>query len=176
MRIKFALYAALGVLGAAAASAGCASDTPATNGSGGSSAIDASFGGDNVSCVDDPRVDTYTAKLSKSGTHGKLDFELVSSEPAPPAKGPNTFELVVTDADGTPLSGNLGVDLLMPDHGHGTQVPPVITFDPDSNTYDVVPVYLFMPGVWRVEVNYYGDAATDAEPVDQATFFFCIEG
>jgi hypothetical protein len=176
MRIRLGLVAVLAVSGAAAANAGCASDAPAAAGSGGSNALDSSFGGDSVSCVDDPRVDTYTAKLEKPGARGLLDFELVASDPAPPAKGPNTFELSVKDADGMPLSGNLGVELLMPDHGHGTQVPPVVTFDADSNEYDIDPVYLFMPGVWRVELDYYGDAPLDSEPVDRATYFFCIEG
>jgi hypothetical protein len=176
MRVGLAFFAACAVAGAALASAGCASDPGGAAGSGGSSAADSSFGGESVSCLDDPRVDTYTASLQKEGARGVLTFELVSSEPAPPAKGPNTFELVVTGADGVPLSGNLGVELLMPDHGHGTQVPPVVTFDAESSSYDVRPVYLFMPGVWRVELDYYGDAPVDAEPVDHATFFFCIEG
>jgi hypothetical protein len=176
MRFGLALFAAFGVVSAALASAGCSSDTAAPAGGGGSSAADSSSGGESVSCLDDPRIDTYTAQLEKTGAHGVLTFELVSSEPAPPAKGSNTFEVLVTDVDGMPVSGNLGVELLMPDHGHGTQVPPVVTFDVDSNAYDVSPVYLFMPGVWRIELDYYGDAPVDADPVDRATFFFCIEG
>jgi hypothetical protein len=179
MRVVLASFGVLAVA-AALASEGCASDTPSSHGSGGSSAADSSSGGDDVSCVDDSRVDTYTAKLAKPGELGVLSFELVSSTPAPPAKGPNTFEVVVTDADGAPLAGRLGVELVMPDHGHGTQVPPVVTLNADASSYQIKPVYLFMPGVWRVELDYYGDsaddAATDAVPVDQATFFFCIEG
>lgn len=176
MRVSLALLAAFGAVCGALASAGCASESASPKGSGGSSVGDDSFGGASVSCVDDPRIDTYTANLEKPGARGVLTFELVSSEPAPPAKGSNTFELLVSDADGMPLSGNLGVDLLMPDHGHGTQVPPVVTFDRGSSSYDVEPVYLFMPGVWRIEVDYYGDAPLDTEPVDHATFFFCVEG
>jgi hypothetical protein len=127
---------------------------------------------DDVSCVGDSRVDTYAAKLDKPGTRGVLSFELTSSEPAPPAKGSNTFELRILDADGVAVQGELSIALDMPDHGHGTSVTPVITFDAASGVYTIAPVYLFMPGVWRIALDF------DADPdvTDHALFFFCIEG
>ncbi len=132
------------------------------------------FSGD-VSCSDDARVDTYTAKLVKPGDNGVLAFELTESDPAPPAKGANTWTLTITDAGGAAMSGTLAVELFMPDHGHGTSVPPVVSFDAASGSYTVKPVYLFMPGVWRITLDYYADPA-DEKPVDAATFYFCIEG
>ena len=62
-----------------------------------------------VSCDDDPRVDTYTAHLAKTGVAG-LKFEIQSSDPAPPAKGGDTFVLKITDADGQAMTGDLSVD------------------------------------------------------------------
>jgi hypothetical protein len=155
-------------------SAGCAgtpstpSPTPDAGGEGGA------FSGD-VSCSDDARVDTYTAKLTKPGENGLLGFELTESDPAPPAKGANTWTLTITDADGNAMSGTLAVELFMPDHGHGTSVPPVVSFDAASGTYTVKPVYLFMPGVWRITLDYYADPA-GGKPVDAASFYFCVEG
>ena len=128
-----------------------------------------------VSCVDDPRVDTYTARLTKPGAKNELTFELTSSTPAPPAKGGNTFAVSVTGADGTPMTGQLSIDLKMPDHGHGTTVTPAVSFDAATNQYVIAPVYLFMPGVWRVELDYFADPS-DAKALDDAVFFFCIEG
>jgi hypothetical protein len=169
-----ALGRLLGIFGVTALmGAGCAgnSSTPTPGpGTGGESGA---FSGD-VSCSDDARVDTYTAKLSKLGANGALDFELTESEPAPPAKGANTWTLTVTDLDGNALDGTLAVELVMPDHGHGTSVPPVVSFDEASGSYTVNPVYLFMPGVWRITVEYYGPA--DEKPVDSAAFYFCIAG
>lgn len=171
-------FGLLGIFGAAVATAGGCGGTASTqppNPDAGS------FGGEGgalageVSCTGDARVDTYTAKLAKPGESGVLDFELTESDPAPPAKGQNTWTLTIKDADGNAMTGTLAVDLFMPDHGHGTSVPPVVSFDDASGSYTVKPVYLFMPGVWRITLEYYADPA-DKKPLDQVAFFFCIEG
>lgn len=171
------LLGLLGIFGVAVLAASGCSGQSAEPAPGGASAAGGEGGAiaGEVSCSDDPRVDTYTAKLAKPGDEGVLGFELTESEPAPPAKGANTWTLTVTDADGNALSGTLGVDLFMPDHGHGTSVPPVISFDDASQTYTVKPVYLFMPGVWRITLDYYADPS-DKKPLDEAEFYFCIEG
>jgi hypothetical protein len=154
---------------AALATAGlthCSSDDPPGGAAG------AAGRSDDVSCADDSRVDTYTAKLRKSGLGGALSFELTSSEPAPPAKGTNRFEVRVTGADGEALEGDLGIELEMPDHGHGSTVTPGVSFDAESGLYTVEPVQLFMPGIWRVGLDF---VVGDTE-LDRTEFFFCIEG
>jgi hypothetical protein len=160
--------------------AGCSSSKPAGTGttqpaiSGDAGDLDALVG--EVSCTDDPRVDTYTAHLSKMGTGGALSFEIQSSDPAPPAKGGDTFMVKITDATGAAMTGDLTVSLYMPDHGHGTTVDPVITFDPATQTYKLDPLYLFMPGVWRIQLSSYAGSADGGAPVDSVFFYFCIEG
>ena len=149
----------------------CSSDDPPDGPAGAARGGEGGVEGD-VSCVGDPRVDVYTAKLEKAGTRGVMTFELTSSEPAPPAKGSNTFELHVLDADGVPVEGELGIALDMPDHGHGTSVTPIISFDAASGLYTITPLYLFMPGVWRVALDF----TADGDISDRTEFFFCIEG
>lgn len=112
--------------------------------------------------------------MAKPGERGALSFELVQSVPAPPTKGSNTFELRVTDANGEAPSVTLSVDLKMPDHGHGTSVVPEISLDPDTRTFEIAPLYLFMPGVWRIDFAASKDDGS--EPLDSASFFFCVEG
>lgn len=129
-----------------------------------------------VSCGSDPRVDTYTARLEKVGTNGVLSFELRASDPAPPAKGSDTFVLQLTNSSGQPTSGELAVALTMPDHGHGTTIVPTITFDPSTQTYTVTPLYLFMPGVWRIQFSGYAGPADAGPPIDSVAYYFCIEG
>ena len=129
----------------------------------------------SVSCEQDPRLDPY-ADLHKLGDLGVLDFQLAEVEPAPPAKGNNTFRLQITDAGGVPMNGDLHVDLKMPDHGHGTAIKPRISFDPATQQYTVEPLYLFMPGVWRIQLEEYAGAAGGATPLDRTALFFCIEG
>lgn len=130
-----------------------------------------------VSCAADPRVDKYVAGLQKSGQAGVVLFRIVSSNPASPAKGANTFVLQLFDSAGDHASMSLGVDLKMPDHGHGTSVVPTVTFDANTQTFSVTPLFLFMAGVWQIDFQAYSttsDAGTTL--VDSARFFFCIEG
>jgi hypothetical protein len=140
---------------------------PANDGAGGLSG--------DVSCATDERVDTYTAGLRKEGESDVLSFAIVTSEPAPPAKGSNAFEVEVADSDGAAQAGDLRVSLFMPDHGHGTSVTPVVTYDEDTGRFTLTPLYLFMAGVWRITFEFRADPDAKA-PLDRATFFFCIEG
>ena len=130
----------------------------------------------NVSCSADPRIDTYTANMDKPGELGLLSFRFSDVEPAPPAKGSNTFHVRITGADQAPVTGDLRVALIMPDHGHGTPVTPVISFDEATGEYTVTPLYLFMAGVWRIQFEAYAGSADGALPLDRTRLFFCIEG
>jgi hypothetical protein len=126
-----------------------------------------------VSCQSDPRVDTYVANLAKRSSGGTFTGTLVASDPAPPAIGTNTWTLRIDDANGQPLA-NATVDVkpFMPDHGHGTSIRPVVTAGPAPGTYQVTPLYLFMPGVWRVTVS----VQVGTAPADTVDFFFCVAG
>lgn len=75
----------------------------------------------SVSCADEPRADAYVATMTKAGKNGELNITLVSSDPAPPAKGDNDWVLEILDADNQPVPGaTLTVTPSMPDEGHGT--------------------------------------------------------
>jgi len=139
--------------------AGCSSQ-PGTN------------GGDVINCQDDPRVRTYSPNLSVTSTTGSMKFFLVRSDPAPPAQGTDTWTIRVVDLSGNALPNlSLSVDPFMPDHGHGTSVRAQASANGDG-TYTVTPLYLFMPGVWRITFI----SAPDAGASDSAVFFFCIPG
>jgi hypothetical protein len=166
--------------------AGCGSHGPtaatssdATGNSGDASddvavADDALIG--EVSCVDDTRVDHYTANLKKAGQKGVYTFQLSQSDPAPPAKGSNAFVLKITGADEKPVGGDLLVSLKMPDHGHGTSVVPIVTFDSATTSYDVTSLYLFMAGVWRIQFDIYAGSPDAGPATDTVAFLFCVEG
>lgn len=124
-----------------------------------------------VTCQKDPRVDTYVANLVK--TSGDMKVTLVSSDPAPPVRGTNTWTIRVADGAGNPVTGAaINVTPFMPDHGHGTSVRAVVTPQADG-TYTVAPVYLFMPGVWKITFSMPGPDGGAAPSVD---FFFCVAG
>jgi hypothetical protein len=156
----------------AAALCGCGSSgdgKPADDGSSG--ALNGS-----VSCVSDARVEPYVAGMSQLGKSGVLTFQLVSNTPAPPAVGGNRLEVAVTDADGASPPGDLRINLFMPDHGHGASAVPIVTYDAASAIYAIEPADYFMAGVWRVQLGLYESADEAAKLVDQATFFFCVQG
>jgi len=157
--LRFVLTAA----SVAALVAGCTS----SDGSGSSSSSGDVDSGPTVSCEHDPRVDTYVANLSKASASGNLKVTLVSSDPAPPIRGTNTWKVKVMDGAGNPMpNATLTVAPFMPDHGHPSNVKPQVTGGADG-TYDIGNVYFFMPGVWRVTITV---------GTDSVEFFFCVPG
>jgi hypothetical protein len=123
-----------------------------------------------IGCTADARAFDYEPGLEQPGESGLLSFRLVSAEPAPPAKGQNSWLLELFDGDGAGVgAAEIEATPFMPDHGHGsTQIPSVSVAD---ESYDLSPIVFFMPGLWRVRL----DAQTDLGD-DAAEFFFCIEG
>jgi hypothetical protein len=117
-------------------------------------------------------ADTFVVGLDHKGSAGMLDFQMMSADPAPPARGNNTWVIQVMSmnagVDATPLDGaSITVTPYMPAHGHGTPVVADVT-DMGSGQYELSPVNLWMPGVWQTTI-----AVTTPTP-DSAVFSFCL--
>ncbi len=126
--------------------------------------------GDLITCQNDPRAMTYAPGMSVTSSSGSRKYVLLSADPAPPARGNDTWSMRITDAAGTAQPGlTVGVLPFMPDHGHGTSVAASVTANQDG-TYTVTPLYFFMPGVWRISF-WIGQNQSDV-----GEFFFCIPG
>jgi hypothetical protein len=126
---------------------------------------------DFVPCTNDARVDHYAAGMEKSGSNGLYKVKLLASQPAPPAKPNDVWNLAVSDVNGAPASGlTVVVSPYMPDHRHPPPVTPVVTALAEPGRYDVAMINLFMAGVWQVKVSLSGAGASDA-----VTFWFCVE-
>jgi hypothetical protein len=163
------------VLTGLAALAACSS--PSSPSSPGAPADAGSPTGDSgvVSCEHDPRVDTFAANLTKKSASGVLTATLLSAAPSPPALRTNSWTVKLTDASGAPVTGAaLTVVPFMPDHGHGTSIVPQVTSGANGS-YTIDPLYLFMPGVWRITIGVLPEAGTPS-PDDEVQYFFCIEG
>lgn len=127
--------------------------------------------GDVITCQNDPRVMNYVSGLTVTSTSGAHKYVLLSSDPAPPARGNDTWKIKITDAQGNALSGlSASVLPFMPDHGHGTSVNASITANSDG-TYTVTPLYFFMPGVWRISFS-----VPPTQQSDVGNFYFCVPG
>jgi hypothetical protein len=128
--------------------------------------------GDDVAlydCALEEDDDTFVAGLEKISASG-VRFRIMSSVPAPPARGDNHFVVHLIDAAGAPQAGAaLSVVQFMPSHGHGSSVPVIIT---ESATvlgeYDVNPVNFHMNKLWQVFMS------TSANEADRVMFAFCI--
>ncbi|MBX3192704.1 MAG: FixH family protein [Labilithrix sp.] len=144
----------------ALALSGCSSEDPGAS----------SGGGRQTACEKDTRKDIYVAGLSKQ--NAGLSVKLVESTPAPPAKLTNAMTFQVLDGAGKPLDGaTVSVVPFMPDHGHGSQVAPVVT--PKGNgTYEVANIYLAMAGLWRITVS----VQTPGGAPQEIAFQFCVDG
>lgn len=125
-------------------------------------------------CAAEARADTFSLGLEKPGVNGRVNFKLLTANPAPPARGDNDWVIEVdsTGASAAPMPG-IGSDLkvvpYMPDHQHGTPVKIHITETGTQGQYDLSPVNLWMPGLWQTTIS------IDANGVkDSAVFAFCL--
>jgi hypothetical protein len=172
----------LAALGAPAACSGDASNGGAGGGSGGSAGAggnDGVDGGGNedtsTSCAVATGIDKYVAHLSKPGRNGVYSFQLVQSDPAPPAEGTNVWMVKVLGSDGVPIANDqLSVDIFMPGHGHNTPIPPIVAYDVGAKTFAINPVHFSMGGTWRITFSVF-DPSDRAIPIDSAQFFFCLD-
>ena len=137
--------------------------------SGGSTSPDAAD-----DCSNDSRADMFKVGLDKHGTTGTMDFVLMSSDPAPPARGNNTWVITINamanGVVGSPMTGvDMAVTPFMPDHQHGTPIPVGVTAMPTAGQYKLDPVNLWMPGLWQTTIQAQAGSTTDS-----AVFSFCI--
>jgi hypothetical protein len=127
--------------------------------------------GTSYNCAEETRDEEFVMGLAKAGAEGRLEFKLVSSDPAPPSRGDNTWivELSTMTAPVTPVSGaDLKVTPFMPDHQHGSGETVIVTPEADAGRYRLEPVNLWMPGLWEITMRV--DGATE----DRVVFRFCL--
>src|SRR5262249_3959976 len=125
-------------------------------------------------CTNDPRAETFHVGLDHHGQNGNLDFVLESSDPAPPARGNNTWLLQVNAMPAgvvaQPLTGvTMAVTPFMPDHQHGTPIPVNVTAMPTAGQYQLSPVNTWMPGYWETTIQAQVNTTSDT-----TVFKFCI--
>jgi hypothetical protein len=133
----------------------------------------ASCGGDDggedevVDCAMEDRADTFVVGLARTGG---LTFRLMSSTPAPPSRGNNTWDIEIIDGAGAPVTGAaVSVKPFMPDHQHGTGVRAKLT-ESGAGRYQATPVNLWMPGLWEITVQ---ARPTTGQP-DEVVYRFCV--
>ena len=142
----------------------CSSGAPAVSADAGA---EAAF----IGCETDPRALTYAANLTKLGEQGTLQVALMQAVPAPPLRGSNTWRVRIERAGGgAAAQPAVNVTLLMPEHGHGSSVIPVVTPQPDGS-FEIAPLYLFMPGLWQAKFGLTSGADTDT-----VVMAFCVSG
>src|SRR5258705_7078194 len=130
-------------------------------GSGSKTNDGASMGDAAIGCLNDPRAQIYTANMQQKGYGNLLTFVLTEADPAPPAKGINTWTVKLLDgAANVVTGGTVTASPFMPDHGHGSSVVPETT--PTGDGYTVAPLYFFMPGLWQVTLQAMTPAGNDS--------------
>jgi hypothetical protein len=111
-----------------------------------------------------PDASSFPAEpyASLTGNAGKLRIELRTS-PQPPAVGNDDVQLAITDPSGSPLDGlTVAVKPWMPAHGHGTSETTVVA--EGGGKYLVTNVYLYMSGVWQLQITVSGPVNDYAAP------------
>jgi hypothetical protein len=112
---------------------------------------DAAAGEPLFSCARETRAPPYMPGYMRTSTSGAVTATLLSSDPAPPAQGNNTWMIALATAStGAPLDGvAMVVTGLMPDHGHPLGVPPTVT-PAGGGQYAVDDIDMFMAGYWEI--------------------------
>jgi hypothetical protein len=141
----------------------------------------AACGGDDESstsatsvCTDfDTPHQTFSAGMTAMGDQGMFQVKLLDAQPAPPARGDNSWTAQILDAAGAPLPGATvnRVHPYMPDHGHGTKVVPAVSALDAEAKCDVTSIDFRMAGVWTITFD-----VTTAAGTDSAVLAFCIDG
>lgn len=129
---------------------------------------------DTVDCSTVTGTDTFVIGLEKAGTAGALDFKMMSADPAPPARGDNTWVVQInamaSGTVGSPVNGaSMAATPFMPSHQHGSPVAVVVTSMAGAGQYKLSPVNMWMPGVWETTLDVSTGAASDS-----VVFRFCI--
>jgi hypothetical protein len=133
-------------------------------------------GDDEVDCSMVTGTDTFVVGLDKPGAGGTLDFQLMSADPAPPARDDNTWIVqlssMASGVVGAPIDGaTFAVTPFMPEHQHGSPIRVEITpVAGQVGQYTLSPVNMWMPGVWETTIM-----ATSGDTSDKAVYRFCIE-
>ena len=95
----------------------------------------------------DPNITQAAALGGKQ--NGDL-FVWIFSNPNPPIRGDNTFEALITDANGQPVTNaKISFDLDMTNMSHGKNV---VEAEPIGEGHDAGAIHFLMPGPWRVIV------------------------
>lgn len=104
------------------------------------------------------------------GADTKLALELLSSDPQRPSKGDNTWVVELQSFDSSPLSApKLEIFPFMPDHGHGTTLPPLVR--PLGNAqFEISELNLWMPGFWTMRFDVEAEGM-----VDEMSLPLCVE-
>jgi hypothetical protein len=128
---------------------------------------------EHYDCTTETRADTFAVGLEHVTPAG-VHFIVQSGTPTPPSRGDNDIVMQIEDATAAPMTGQqLTVKPWMPDHGHGTAVPVIVT---ESTTtpgqYDLSQINFHMPGLWQLIIS----NGLPAAPEHTATFAFCIPG
>ena len=118
--------------------------------------------------------DTYVVGLEKAGEKGVFKVRLLLSDPIPQDTGFYDWTMEVLTSDDAPVVGaSVTARPTMPAHGHGTFPPQTLAVEEgESGQYQLLNLDLFMPGVWRVEINLESSDGLR----DQVVFNFDLEG
>jgi hypothetical protein len=120
-------------------------------------------------CELEDRTDAFAVGLEKQGEYAVM--RLADAMPARPYRGDNVWLFDVTDLDGNPMEDmQLRVTTWMPDHGHGSNVDPVVSFAEDGQLR-IDGLNLHMAGYWEITVG----ITMAEEQADEIVFAVCVE-
>jgi hypothetical protein len=123
-------------------------------------------------CSGDTKAEPFSAGMTKT-TKGGLTIAVLSADPAPPARGRNSWTVEVKDATGAALVGaDVQAFCTMFHAGGGSHgcVPSPSVAEEGEGQYAVYPIGFNMHGHWEVSVG-----VVESGEVEEVKFPLCIE-
>ncbi len=127
---------------------------------------------DNLDCGGPSTAERYHDGITKTSESGRFSVTILTSDPAPPIKGDNTIELLVTEGEAPVAGREITVSPFMPHHNHGTAPADYVGVSSEDGVINIPSFFIFMPGYWEYTVTIQGEDGVE----DQAVFAFCVEG
>jgi len=123
-------------------------------------------------CERDTRKDAFAPGLTKQTANARV--AIVAMSPAQPVKGTNTVTLAVQSLAGEPLDGvGIALQLVMPDHGHGSPAKPTVT-PRGGGRYEIGNLDYAMAGLWQLSISMY--SASYGIEDEAVEFLACVDG
>ena len=116
-----------------------------------------------------PEFDCFSSEWRIKGQ--SFTLHLTEALPSPPERGVNTWSVLLSNLDGSPLDDcQINLTPFMPEHGHGSPLQPIVSSQGEGS-YLIKEIAFTMPGLWEMRF----DIDCHSELSEQLKYLFWLD-